>query len=109
MANPENQRDLWLALAVLLSNDLDDEQSAAVFRAITGLSVTDPDADRAELERRVAEAQKLRQDSAGAPPRLSETDLPAGWVERERSCGCATIRTGERTEFVPCGDHLPPY
>jgi hypothetical protein len=100
MTEPEDMRSAWLRLAELLAGAPNDEAAASLFRAVTGLSGTDPEADRAELARRVAADRNSSRAAAPADPWASDNDqAPA---EFERSCGCLS-RGGV---FLPCYDHI---
>jgi len=93
-------RAYWLRLAELLAGAPDDEAASKLFTAATGLSGSDLEADREELARRLAEADKRERDRAADRPRPTGNDQAP--PEREWECGCIT-RDGV---FLPCYDHI---
>jgi len=52
MSQPEH-RARWIALAEELAAATTEDEALEIMRRVTGLTITDPEADRAELDRRV--------------------------------------------------------
>lgn len=75
MADYEEARNEWLRLAELLAGAPSDDEAAALFRAVTGLTGIDPEADKAELARRVAECAK-QEPWIGPAPRPRDRKRP---------------------------------
>lgn len=56
MSEPDELRAYFAKLARALTQCETDEEALQLMRDVTGLSITDPEADRAEIDRRVAAA-----------------------------------------------------
>lgn len=95
MTQPDARRAHLLALAAEVAAADTDDDALAIMRNATGLTITDPDADRAELARRVAAAEL----DVETPPCVTvhidthdtgvhEQDYGMGVISRHRAEDC---------------------